>query len=60
MVGKLFASGAFAGLYIFLGDFFPTLLRIQAYGVSSGPSRFTSMIIPYLVYLGNLSFLQLL
>ena len=52
VVGKMFASGAFATLYVIIGDFFPTLLRNLSYS-SSVPSRMITMLAPFLLFLGK-------
>ena len=53
MTGKLFASGTAAIVYVFAGDFFPTLLRNQSYGASNLPARIVAMCAPFLLYLGK-------
>jgi len=42
-------------IYIFTGDFFPTLLRNQAYGAASFSGRIGGILIPYVLYLGKRS-----
>ena len=54
MAGKMFISGSFAIMYVFVGDFFPTLLRTQSYGATSFPSRVSTMLVPFLLYAGEL------
>ena len=52
LIGKLFISTSYSMLYVFVGDFFPTLLRNQSYGASSLSSRILTMLVPFLIYLG--------
>ena len=52
MGGKLFISSAYSTLYVFVGDFFPTLLRNQSYGAASLLSRILTTLVPFLLYLG--------
>ncbi|KAK6170919.1 hypothetical protein SNE40_019202 [Patella caerulea] len=54
MIGKLGASGAFAIIYIFSGELFPTVLRHSALGVSATFSRLGGMVSPYIADLGLL------
>ncbi|XP_076813851.1 solute carrier family 22 member 4-like isoform X1 [Clavelina lepadiformis] len=54
VIGKLFATGTFSLLYAFTGELFPTLLRSQSYGVCSVVSRVSAVLVPFLLYLGEL------
>ncbi|XP_050391448.1 organic cation transporter protein [Patella vulgata] len=54
MIGKLGASGAFAIIYVFAGELFPTILRNSALGASSTCARVGGMISPYIADLGLL------
>lgn len=56
----MFSAGALLTLYVFGGDFFPTLLRNQSYGVSSLPSRVFSLVGPFLLFIGELHVIPVL
>ncbi|KAK6169202.1 hypothetical protein SNE40_020298 [Patella caerulea] len=51
-IGKLAISAAFASIYIFTAELFPTTLRNTALGSSSTCSQFGGMISPYVADLG--------
>jgi len=53
MTGKFFISISFLIIYIFTGDFFPTLVRNQAYGAASFSGRIGGIVTPYFLYLGR-------
>uniref|UniRef100_H2Z721 Major facilitator superfamily (MFS) profile domain-containing protein n=1 Tax=Ciona savignyi TaxID=51511 RepID=H2Z721_CIOSA len=53
VLGKLFIMSGYTLLYTCTGDLFPTLLRNQAYGASSFVSRVVTLIVPYILYLGE-------
>ncbi|KAH3852055.1 hypothetical protein DPMN_094550 [Dreissena polymorpha] len=48
MVGKLGASGAFAVIYVFSAELYPTVLRNSGMGASSCCARVGGMIAPYI------------
>ncbi|XP_065774213.1 solute carrier family 22 member 4 isoform X3 [Muntiacus reevesi] len=52
MLGKFGITSAFAMLYVFTAELYPTLVRNMAVGVTSMASRVGSIIAPYFVYLG--------
>uniref|UniRef100_A0AC11AMH1 Solute carrier family 22 member 4 n=1 Tax=Ovis aries TaxID=9940 RepID=A0AC11AMH1_SHEEP len=52
MLGKFGITSAFAMLYVFTAELYPTLVRNMAVGVGSMASRVGSIIAPYFVYLG--------
>ncbi|OWK12292.1 hypothetical protein Celaphus_00003390 [Cervus elaphus hippelaphus] len=52
MLGKFGVTSAFAMLYVFTAELYPTLVRNMAVGVTSMASRVGSIIAPYFVYLG--------
>ncbi|XP_050391200.2 organic cation transporter protein [Patella vulgata] len=52
MVGKLSISAAYATIYIFSTELFPTVLRNSALGSSSTCSHFGGMLSPYIADLG--------
>ncbi|XP_055954325.1 organic cation transporter protein-like isoform X1 [Patella vulgata] len=54
MVGKLGASAAFAIIYVFAAELFPTITRNSAMGFSSFCARVGGMISPYIADLGTL------
>ncbi|KAK6169655.1 hypothetical protein SNE40_020657 [Patella caerulea] len=54
MVGKLSISAAYATIYIFSAELFPTVLRNSALGSSSTCSHFGGMLSPYIADLGIL------
>ncbi|XP_055403900.1 solute carrier family 22 member 4 isoform X2 [Bubalus kerabau] len=53
MLGKFGITSAFAMLYVFTAELYPTLVRNMAVGVASMASRVGSIIAPYFVYLGT-------
>ncbi|XP_064595129.1 organic cation transporter protein-like [Liolophura sinensis] len=54
MVGKMGASAAFAVIYIFSSELFPTIIRNGGMGASSMIARVGGMIAPYIADLGKL------
>jgi len=56
MTGKFFISISFVMIYLFTGDFFPTLVRNQAYGAASFSGRIGGIVTPYFLYLGRSNF----
>lgn len=55
MLGKFGVTSAFAMLYVFTAELYPTLVRNMAVGIASMASRVGSIIAPYFVYLGEMS-----
>ncbi|XP_064606577.1 organic cation transporter protein-like [Liolophura sinensis] len=55
LIGKLGASAAFAIIYIFSSELFPTVVRNGGMGVSSMSARVGSMASPYIADLGQLA-----
>ncbi|XP_055954670.1 organic cation transporter protein-like [Patella vulgata] len=53
-IGKLAISAAYASIYIFTAELFPTTLRNTAMGSSSTCSQFGGMVSPYVADLGIL------
>ncbi|XP_055954748.1 organic cation transporter protein-like [Patella vulgata] len=53
MIGKLGASAAFAIIYIFSAELFPTITRNSAMGASSFFARIGGMLCPYIADLGD-------
>ncbi|KAK3098544.1 hypothetical protein FSP39_020489 [Pinctada imbricata] len=53
ILGKIGASTAFATIYLFSAEIFPTILRNSAIGVSSFCARVGGMIAPYITSLGD-------
>ncbi|XP_067674869.1 organic cation transporter protein-like [Haliotis asinina] len=54
MVGKFGAAGAFAIVYIYTAELFPTVVRNSGVGVSSFFARIGGMVSPYIADLGVL------
>ncbi|KAK6169542.1 hypothetical protein SNE40_020578 [Patella caerulea] len=54
MIGKLGASAAFAIIYIFSAELFPTITRNSAMGASSFFARIGGMLCPYIADLGTI------
>ncbi|XP_072368596.1 organic cation/carnitine transporter 2-like [Scyliorhinus torazame] len=52
MIGKLGTTTAFAIVYIYTAELYPTVVRNMGVGVSSMASRFGSIISPYIFHLG--------
>nr|XP_033783670.1 solute carrier family 22 member 5-like isoform X2 [Geotrypetes seraphini] len=52
MIGKFGVTSAFAMVYVYTAELYPTVVRNMGVGGSSMASRFGSMLAPYLVYLG--------
>lgn len=59
MLGKFGITSAFAMLYVFTAELYPTLVRNMAVGVGSMASRVGSIIAPYFVYLGEMHLISL-
>ena len=59
MLGKFGITSAFAMLYVFTAELYPTLVRNMAVGVASMASRVGSIIAPYFVYLGEMHLISL-
>lgn len=53
MIGKLGASAAFATIWVFSAELFPTVLRNSAMGASSLCARVGGMVSPYIADLVN-------
>ncbi|KAL5009580.1 hypothetical protein ScPMuIL_011885 [Solemya velum] len=53
MIGKLGASAAFATIWVFSAELFPTVLRNSAMGASSLCARVGGMVAPYIADLGD-------
>lgn len=56
MLGKFGITAAFSMLYVYNVELYPTLVRNMAVGATSTASRLGSIIAPYFVYLGEISF----
>lgn len=54
LIGKLGPSGAFAVIYVFSLELYPTLLRNAGMGASSCVARFGGMAAPYVAKMGEL------
>uniref|UniRef100_A0A2K5F6H7 Solute carrier family 22 member 5 n=1 Tax=Aotus nancymaae TaxID=37293 RepID=A0A2K5F6H7_AOTNA len=52
MVGKFGITAAFAMVYVYTAELYPTVVRNMGVGVSSTASRLGSILSPYFVYLG--------
>ncbi|KAM6225249.1 organic cation/carnitine transporter 2 isoform 2-T2 [Rhynchocyon petersi] len=52
MVGKFGITAAFAMVYVYTAELYPTVVRNMGMGVSSTASRLGSILSPYFVYLG--------
>ncbi|XP_006888209.1 PREDICTED: solute carrier family 22 member 4 [Elephantulus edwardii] len=52
MLGKFGVTSAFAMLYVYTAELYPTMVRNMAVGVTSMASRVGSITAPYFVYLG--------
>ncbi|CAK8673286.1 unnamed protein product [Clavelina lepadiformis] len=53
LMGLFFGSAAYANAWILTGEFFPTLLRNQAYGLCSAVARISGITAPFFIYLGE-------
>ncbi|XP_031443381.1 solute carrier family 22 member 4-like [Clupea harengus] len=53
MTGKLCVTGAFAFLYLYCTELFPTVVRNMGLGVTSMASRLGSTVSPYVAYIGT-------
>lgn len=53
MVGKFGVTAAFAMVYVYTAELYPTVVRNMGVGVSSTASRLGSILSPYFVYLGK-------
>lgn len=56
MLGKFGVTAAFSMLYVYNAELYPTQVRNMAVGATSTASRLGSIIAPYFVYLGEISF----
>ncbi|XP_062619367.1 organic cation transporter protein-like [Saccostrea cucullata] len=54
LVGKVGSSAAFATVFLYSVEFFPTVIRNSAIGVASFGARFGGMLAPYVVDLGQI------
>uniref|UniRef100_G1SL73 Solute carrier family 22 (organic cation/zwitterion transporter), member 4 n=2 Tax=Oryctolagus cuniculus TaxID=9986 RepID=G1SL73_RABIT len=52
MMGKFGVTAAFAMVYVYTAELYPTVVRNMGVGVSSMASRLGSILSPYFVYLG--------
>ncbi|KAB1281358.1 Solute carrier family 22 member 5 [Camelus dromedarius] len=52
MVGKFGVTAAFAMVYVYTAELYPTVVRNMGVGVSSTASRLGSILSPYFIYLG--------
>ncbi|XP_053768968.1 organic cation/carnitine transporter 2 isoform X3 [Desmodus rotundus] len=52
MVGKFGITAAFAMVYVYTAELYPTVVRNMGMGVSSTASRLGSILSPYFIYLG--------
>ncbi|XP_032995949.1 solute carrier family 22 member 5 [Lacerta agilis] len=52
MIGKFGITAAFAMVYVYTTELYPTVVRNMGVGASSMASRFGSILSPYFVYLG--------
>ncbi|XP_041049565.1 solute carrier family 22 member 5-like isoform X1 [Carcharodon carcharias] len=52
MIGKFGATSAFAIVYVYTAELYPTVVRNMGVGVSSVGCRFGAIISPYIFYLG--------
>uniref|UniRef100_A0A3Q2FGY5 Solute carrier family 22 member 21 n=1 Tax=Cyprinodon variegatus TaxID=28743 RepID=A0A3Q2FGY5_CYPVA len=55
MMGKFAVSTAFAVIFAYTAELYPTVLRNTAIGASSTASRIGSIVAPYFIYLGTYS-----
>lgn len=53
MIGKFGVTAAFAMVYVYTAELYPTVVRNMGVGVSSMASRLGSILSPYFVYLGK-------
>ena len=53
MVGKFGITAAFAMVYVYTAELYPTVVRNMGMGVSSTASRLGSILSPYFIYLGE-------
>ncbi|XP_005098247.1 organic cation transporter protein [Aplysia californica] len=54
MVGKFGASAAFAVIYVFSAELFPTVMRNSGMGLSSFSARIGGVVAPYIADLGDM------
>ncbi|XP_060692836.1 organic cation/carnitine transporter 2-like [Hemiscyllium ocellatum] len=52
MIGKFGVTAAFAIVYVYSSELFPTVVRNMGVGVSSMAGRFGAIVSPYIFYLG--------
>lgn len=55
MLGKFGITSAFAMVYVYTAELYPTVVRNMGVGASSMASRLGSILSPYFVYLGELT-----
>ncbi|XP_029410056.1 solute carrier family 22 member 5 [Nannospalax galili] len=53
MIGKFGVTAAFAMVYVYTAELYPTVVRNMGVGVSSTASRLGSILSPYFIYLGS-------
>ncbi|XP_076148799.1 solute carrier family 22 member 4-like [Alosa pseudoharengus] len=53
MIGKLGVTGAFAFVYFYSTELFPTVVRNMGLGITSMASRIGSTLSPYIAYIGT-------
>ena len=53
MTGKLVVTGAYAFVYFYTMELFPTVVRNMGLGVTSMAARIGSTVSPYLAYIGR-------
>ncbi|XP_061171144.1 organic cation transporter protein-like [Saccostrea echinata] len=54
LIGKVGSSAAFATVFLYSAEFFPTVIRNSAIGVTNFCARFGGMLAPYVVDLGQI------
>nr|CAB3266156.1 solute carrier family 22-like [Phallusia mammillata] len=54
LLGKSQLGAGFAALYAYTGTIFPTALRNQAYGICSSVSRISVVLMPFVLYAGEI------
>ena len=57
MIGKLGAAAAFAVIYVFSAELYPTVVRNAGMGASSCCARIGGMVAPYIADIVSLVFL---
>ena len=56
MIGKLGAAAAFAVIYVFSAELYPTVVRNAGMGASSCCARIGGMVAPYIADIVSLGF----